>query len=72
MATIDTSNSHIKSVIWQNGDDDLCIGEPAIVVKQYADGLVELKQGVNEVLVNRSSLTALARELRRLEKGPQE
>ncbi|MFZ3193735.1 MAG: hypothetical protein WA154_11100 [Moraxellaceae bacterium] len=72
MATIDTISSCIKSVIWQEGDEDCGVGEPAIVVKQYADGLVELKQGVNEVLVNRSSLIALARELRRLEKEPQE
>lgn len=72
MATIDTSNSCIKSVIWQEGGEEYGGGEPAIVVIQYYGGIVGLKQVNSEVLVNRSSLIALARELRRLEKEPQE
>ncbi len=68
MATIDIHASSIKSVIWQDGDGDFCIGEPAIVVSRYQDGMVGLKQGNNEVLINRSTLLTLARELRRLEK----
>jgi hypothetical protein len=62
---IDVSNSCTQCVIWQEGDDDMPIGEPAIVLKQYenSNGMVEIKQGHNEVLVNASTLRALAKQL---------
>ena len=41
------------------------IGEPAIVLKQYenGDGMVEIKQGDNGILVNASTLRSLAKQL---------
>lgn len=62
---VDYHNKHTQCVIWQAGDDDMQIGEPAIVLKQYenSNGMVEIKQGDNEVMVNASTLRALARKL---------
>lgn len=62
---VDDHHKQTKCVIWQVGDDDMQIGEQAIVLKQYenSNGMVEIKQGDNEVLVNASTLRALARQL---------
>lgn len=69
MAIVDTHGNHIVAVIWQEGtEEEMHIGEPAIVLKQYFNnsGMVEIKQGHNEVLVNASTLRALARQLNAL------
>lgn len=61
--TVDDGSKNLKAVIWQAPSGDDVIAEPAIALKQYSGGMVEIKQGENEVLLDVSTLRPLAKQL---------
>lgn len=56
-------NDYELHTIWQNHPKD-GVAEPAINLRDYSDGLVEIKQDKNEILVNKESLGELIKVLR--------
>lgn len=56
-----------KAVIWQEGDGESSIGEPALLVSVY-DGIFTIKQGGEEVNINYETIPELIRLLRDIRK----
>ncbi|RJO61075.1 MAG: hypothetical protein C4542_07255 [Dehalococcoidia bacterium] len=48
--------------IWQEVEDG--VGEPALNLRDYSDGMVEIKQGKNEILVSHGTLSELIKVLK--------
>lgn len=64
---VDSGENNIHAVIWQGAED--YPGEPAVVVKYYAgDQLIAVVQEGREILLNITTIPALIRELRKLQK----
>jgi len=59
---VDTYHKNTKAVIWQACPDGN-LPEPVITLKQYSGGMVEIKQGDNEILLDASTLRPLAKLL---------
>lgn len=59
---VDICHKNTKAMIWQACPDGNP-PEPAIMLKQYSDGMVEIKQGDNEILLDASTLRPLAKLL---------
>ena len=56
-----------KAVIWQEGDGETSIGEPALLVSVYSD-IFTLRQGAEGVNINYETIPDLLKMLRRLHK----
>ena len=50
-------------VIYQSPDDEVSVSEHAIVLSEYAGGLIILQQGDATILVNRASVEELRKAL---------
>lgn len=64
---VHTTGAFTKAVIWQEGDGESSIGEPALLVSAYSD-VFTLKQGACEVNINYETIPELIRLLRDIRK----
>jgi hypothetical protein len=61
-----TMNTAMQVVIWQPFVEDRGAGEPALLVQRDASGLLVITQEGREILIQRETLPALFKQLRRL------